>query len=173
MRSVCSWIFVFCCLVNASFSQSNSQPPASQPPANNNSKQNAEPPKLSAQFKEAGFTASEAISDMPDVKLPDDGYQQKKAVAQKAVEAASQKAGNEADQDALKILQAWLALAIKQYDSSARHDMKAFQQAADANLYCTAEAKMVFKPQVLSERGKAMAAEKKCLSEYQKLQSAK
>ena len=173
MRRFCSLILVFCSLAAVSFCQSNSQPPASQPPANNDPKPaGAEPGKLSPQFKESGFTVCEAISDMPDIKAPDDGYEVKKAIAQKTLELASQKASNEADLAALKVLQAWLALAIRQYESTARHDMKGFQQAGDAGLYCMAEAKMAFKPQVLSQKGRDLAAEKKCLSEYQKIQGA-
>jgi len=142
----------------------------SQPPAKEDSKPAAPELKLSPEFKEAGAAASDAISRIPDIKLSDDGYAMRKLDAEKAIDAAGRKVSADDDKQMMKILEAWFALAVMEYEASAQHNMKLFGDAATASTYCAVEAKVVFKPSVLSEKGRQMAAEKKCLTEYRKLQ---
>lgn len=144
----------------------------SQSSAKEESKPAAPELKLSPEFKEAGSAAADAVGRIPDVKLDDDGYVVRKLDAEKAIDAASHKVSTDDDKQIMKILEAWFALAVKEYDASAQHNMKAFGDAALAGNYCAVEARMVFKPSVLSEKGRQMAAEKKCLSEYQKMQQS-
>ncbi len=168
MRQISLVFIVVCSYVVLALGQSSSQPPGKD-----ESKQ--APPeqvKLSPEFKEAGTAASDAIGRIPDIRTPDDGYQTRKLDAEKAIDVATHKATTDADKEMLKILIAWSALAVRQYQSDPRRDLKAFQQAANAGMYCMAEAKVVFSPGVLSEKGREKAAEKKCLSEYQKIRDS-
>jgi hypothetical protein len=128
--------------------------------------------KLSLEFKEAGTAAADAIGRIPDIHLPDDGYQTRKLDAEKALDAATHKATTDEDKAMQKILVAWWALAVRQYESGPGNDLKAYQQTANAEIHCMTEAKGVFSPGALSEKGRQMAAEKKCLSEYQKIRDA-
>ena len=142
----------------------------SQSPAKDESKPTVPELKLSPEFKEAGATATDAISRIPDVKLPDDGYAARKLDAEKAIDTANSKVSTGDDKALLKVLQAWLALAVKQYQADPHRDLEGFKRAVIATTYCMSEATAVFKPKVLSDKGKQMAAEKRCLTEYQKIQ---
>jgi len=121
---------------------------------------------------EAGTAASDAIGRIPEVQLPDDDYLTRKLDAEKAIDAASHKVTTDSDNEIFKVLVAWNAFAVRQYEAHSKRDMKAFERAAEASLYCATEAEMVFNPRVLSEKGRQKAAEKKCLAEYQKMRDA-
>lgn len=90
----------------------------------------------------------------------------------KALDAATHKITTDADKEMHKILVAWWFLAVREYESDTRRDLKGFQEAAKAGTYCMAEAKAVFSPGVLSEKGLQMAAEKKCLTEFHRIRDA-
>jgi hypothetical protein len=156
------FLLLLCFFVAVSYTECASQSPdksISKPSVSAQS-------NLSSEFTKLGAVACDAIRQVPFSTVSDNGYAEKKTAAQKAVEAVSQKASTGSDKNIVKVLQAWLALTSKQHDASAQHDTVTFREAGDAGRYCMAEAELAFKTHVLSDQGRQLAAEKKCLAEY-------
>lgn len=125
--------------------------------------------ELSADFKEAGLDALEAIKRIPDVKLPDDGFEARSLDAEKALSAAKRKQKTDADKAAYVILVNWWSMAITRYNSEASGNIDRQHRAFLAEFSCSLEARHIFDPESVPDKFKKQASEKNCNAEAGKV----